>query len=559
MKKPQLSELTLREKIGQCLCVPQFDILNKTEVDRNMARPLDERDKLVEEQQYGCVWCHGGQKLEAIDMSVINWGDRMPSREYRAWVKRVDSKLKIPALRSADLELGGAGETFSDLSSICAPLNIGATDSEELAYKAGEALGKEMLCAGLNWRWGPPADIGNRFNAGGTYMRTISQEPEKIIRLTNAYVQGMQSTGVAATMKHFPGGNRNEHRDSHFTPTMLDSTMEEWWEEQGKVFQGIIDGGVWSVMTSHKAFPACDDTKIDGKPISSTISKKVMTGLLKEKMGFKGVLITDGITMAALAAFYPHEKLIVEIMKAGNDMILGCEPYDGEILEKAVLSGELPESRIDDACQRILDMKEKMGLFDDNYSVDVYEAEDIVPITKAINTEISQKSLTLVCDKNDMLPLDKNKIKNVMIIMSAHTDIEKPLEVLKSELEARGMNVKMQRRLSSFNEIKQISDTNDLIIYAGYIKTHTPKGGMVFFGDECETFHFAFSHGKEKSIGVSFGYPYIHYDYMGNCDTFINAYSLSPDIMKAFAEAIFGEIPIVGKSPVKLKPSYDRW
>ena len=123
----------------------------------------------------------------------------------------------------------------------------------------------------------------------------------------------------------------------------------------------------------------------------------------------------------------------------------------------------------------------------------------------------------------------------------------------------RGMKAKIQRRLTSFAEIEKIANENDLIIYAGYLAMHRPKGGLFFFGEECETFHFAFSHGKEKSIGVSFGYPYIHYDFMGSCSTFINAYNKAPDMMTAFVEAIFGEIPIVGKSPVPLDPGRVVW
>ena len=558
MKKIKLSDLTLREKIAQCLCIPQFDLNNKTEVDRGELRTEEERDRLVADEQYGVVWCHGGQRFNALDMAELNWGIKITSKEYKDWVKSIEKNMKIPSLRTLDAEGSGAGGSFSDLTKLCPSIVIGATDDEKYAYELGKAVGKEFKCAGLNWKWGPVVDIANRFTA--SVMRGFGQDPDKIIRFANAQIRGMQSEGVAATAKHFPGGDRFEYRDSHFTPTILSSTMEEWWEEQGKVFKGVIDGGVYTVMTSHKAFPACDDTMINGQYIPTTLSKKVTTDLLKGELGFKGVVITDCINMGGLVSMYPHDELIVEIMKAGNDVILSCGIHDAEILEKAVLDGRLEESRIDDACQRVLDLKEKLGLFDDDYSVDSYEAEDVVAYHTKINYEVAQKAITLVRDDNKMLPLDKDKIKNVLIIVSSHAKaFINDIEELKKELEKRGMEVKVQRRLTSFAELKKIDQENDLIIYAGQISMHNPKGGVAFFGEECETFHFAFSSGKEKSIGVSFGYPYIHYDFMGNCKTFINAYNRSPEIMKAFVECIFGEIPITGKSPVPLEPSRRVW
>ena len=126
--------------------------------------------------------------------------------------------------------------------------------------------------------------------------------------------------------------------------------------------------------------------------------------------------------------------------------------------------------------------------------------------------------------------------------------------VLKKHLEDRGLEVTLKRRLKHELEIKEISDNSDLIIYAAFVNGHMPKGGAMFFNEECETFFHAFTHGKEKTIGISCGSPYLEHDIMENANTFVNLYGTSPDLMQAFVEGIFGEIPFVGKSPVKLKP-----
>ena len=125
---------------------------------------------------------------------------------------------------------------------------------------------------------------------------------------------------------------------------------------------------------------------------------------------------------------------------------------------------------------------------------------------------------------------------------------------MKQALEARGIEVYMQRRLKNARELKKIADDSDLIIYAAFVGMHCPKGYFRLFGEECQTFYYAFNHGKEKSVGVSFGYPYIHYDNMEGADAFINANSLEKDSQIAFVEALFGEIGLEGKSPVLLEP-----
>ena len=336
---------------------------------------------------------------------------------------------------------------------------------------------------------------------------------------------------------------------------MNTATMEDWWSEQGQVFQRVIDSGVYSVMISHTAFPAADDTKINGKYIPSTLSKKIITDLLKEKMGFKGVVVTDGITMAGLYSLLPYEELIVGLINAGNDVILGAKLPSGDILEKAVLDGRIPMSRIDDACQRVLDMKEKLGLFEEGHNDLPYKAEDIVPQTRKISAEIARRSMTLVRDRNNLLPVDKSKIKKVSVIVSSHREtFIDSLKHMKAAFEERGIEVYMQRRLKSTPELEKIAKDSDLIIYAAYVGPHCPKGGLRLYGEECETFYHAFNYGKERSIGVSFGYPYIHYDIMENADAFINAYGASADAQRAFVEAILGEIELSGKSPVLLQP-----
>lgn len=448
---------------------------------------------------------------------------------------------------------------FPDLTTVCGPMAVCAANDEELAFELGAAVARELRFAGVTWRWAPVVDISSRFSPGLGRMFS-NDDADKQIRFGSAIARGMQSEGVAATAKHFPGEDEIEYRDSHFTRTVNNSTYEQWMDKQGKIFQGMIDNGVYAIMTTHKAFPAVDDTMINGQYIPTTTSRKIVTELLKKKMGFKGVVITDGIVMAGLYSLYSYEDLIINIVNAGNDVILGVKPCTGEIIEKAVLDGRISEERINDACQRVLDMKEKLGMFEDGYCQMKYRAEDVTPRTKEISDKISRKAITLLYDKKNLIPLDKEKIKRVTIVCSAHVDYfyENLVEYMKPEFEKRGAEVKVQRRIKSFDEMDKIAAESDLIIYAAYIRQHQPMGMPSLYGEECNTYLYAFSAGKEKSIGLSMGYPYLHYDIMGNADTFINTYGYDRSMMTAFVEGIYGEIPFRGVSPVRLTPSPDR-
>lgn len=560
MKKPLLSEMTLREKIAQTMCVYQYNLNQKVEVDECITRTPQERDEIMENGQYGCMWCCGRQKLKEPEMNEYNYGTYNPdSREYREWVQQIDRKLKWHILRATDAEAYGAGSLFSDASTVCGGLSVGATDSEELSFQLGAAIARELRAGGVNWRWAPVVDMPGRFAAG--IMRPFNPDDvDRLVKLSVAHIRGMQSENVAGTAKHFPGPDKTEYRDSHFTPTVNSSTMEEWWELQGKAFQGVIDGGVYSVMIGHSAFPAADNTCIDGKYLPATLSKKIITDLLKGTMGFRGVVVTDAVGMAALKSFYPREELYVELLKAGNDVLLGVENDSVDIVEKAALEGRISEERINDACQRVLDMKEKLGMFEDDYIIgDAHFADYYSPATKEINKQIAEKSITLVRDVTHAIPYDSKKIKTVTIVVSTHNEaFMNEAELLRQAFERRGAEVNIKRRLEKQWELDE-AVKSDLIIYAAYIAMHNPKGALSFFGQECSTFSFAFSKGKEKSIGISFGYPYIHYDFMGNANTFINAYGISPDIIEACVAGIYGEIPIVGKSPVKLNPDKRVW
>lgn len=151
-----------------------------------------------------------------------------------------------------------------------------------------------------------------------------------------------------------------------------------------------------------------------------------------------------------------------------------------------------------------------------------------------------------------MLPLNKENIKKVTIVCSSHfSETRNEIEVMKQEFEKRGAEVQI---IEELNDLETIANENDLIIYAVYIAPHRPMGMPSLYGKKIETYFRAFTFGKEKSIGVSMGYPYVHFDFMGGADTFLNIYSTNPEALIAFVKAIYGEITPTTKSPIDIEP-----
>ena len=547
VNRPDMAKMTLREKIAQTLIVRQSDLFMHADTGYSTLRDPEEAFRFMRENQYGGIWSHGNMDVNQM-CTDLNSHFQFTSESYVEWVKKLEAEAKIPLICANDLN----GPTaIKDISAPMSGLSVGAADDVTLSYRLGRLQARERKCYGSDWTWAPMVDLVNPFTGG--IVRPFSGLQENLIEHASAYIRGMQSENMAACAKHFPGTDPKENRDSHVVTTYMRMDYETWKENQGAVFQALIDAGVYTVMTGAKAWPAVDDTKVDGRYVPASLSHKIVTGLLKEKMGFAGGAITDDVTMGGYTSFYPREKLYVELIKAGHDALLGVAVDAVDILEAAVLRGELSEERIDDACRRMLDLKEKLGLFDSDHVRGRNKVADIRPLTEAVSKDIARKSLTLLRDKMQLLPVSQEKVKKVCVIVYTMTEgIMNKLNPLKEAFEARGAEVTLRRSLTSWKELQEIADSYDLILYLGYLGFHNPKGGPSFYGDEFWSLRYAFTSGLEKTVAASIGYPYIHYFFMDDAPAFINCYKETPQIQEALVEAIYGEIPFRGISPVEL-------
>ena len=532
---PDISELSLRERIGQTALMQMSWFMNKEDLA-----------DFLRENPIGNVWHNGNYNMNTTNLSMVVGAVARDSEYYRKWALSLYDIMKVPPFIGMDLVTPGFATNARD---IVGASTAGATDSEELAYLYGKIHARAARAVGANYSWSTVVDMPSRFCAS-SLMRSISDKPERLCPMAAAMLRGVSEQGVASTAKHFPGLDDKEYRDGHISPVTLGMSVEEWREKPGAVFKAMIDAGADSIMVAHIAFPAADDRRYGAAYVPATLSYNVVTRLLKEELGFKGVAITDSVDMAALAAIYPDEEdLYVALLNAGNDIILNVKRYDYvDIIERAVLDGRISEERINDACERILRVKRR--IFAGEHEPLIYD--EILPEIEEANRLLCERAITLECDLDGILPLDERKIKRVAIISSTHRDYAfEALHYMKEALEARGMSVHMQRRLGSIAEIERIAEENDLIIYTGYLAPHAPMGASSFYDEECETFFYAFMRGAEKSIGLSFGSVYMYYDFYANARAFAHAYNLSREAQEAFVKAIFGEIPFSGVVPYK--------
>lgn len=542
--KFKVSDLTLREKIGQTGIVQSPTLINM-ESEGKM-------DAYLKNNPIG-VWHTCNAAMTAANLEYLSCDEPQVSEFYREWTKRYKKYHKVTPFIALDPP---STAYASDLPNLPPPAHIGSANRDDYAYKRGEYLALAARSLGANWIWGSEVDMASRFSASSA-CRTVSSELDTLVRLTAQTVHGGQDNGVVMTAKHFPGADKKEYRDSHFCATQINDSVEKWREGQAKAFKGMIDEGVLSVMISHKAFPAADGKKYGNIYCPSTISRNVITGLLKEELGFEGVVVSDAVDMGALKTiFADKEDLYAALLNAGIDVVLGVSDLGYiDAVESAVKKGKIPMERIDDACERILKVKEKMGFFEEQEEIAMTKElkKDIGDFCK----DVAENSLCLQCDNQKLLPLDSEKIKSVAILCFSHTDyFSESLKSMKSDFENRGIKVRLQRRIESYEQMQEIADENDLIIYAAFVAPHAPMGGAGLFCEECRALFYAHTAGREKSLGVSMYSPYVYYDYFVNMDTYIHTFSRSKEAQTAFVKAIFGEIPFNGVYPYE-KPWED--
>lgn len=356
----------------------------------------------------------------------------------------------VPLLLSIDQEHGavariGKPATLLPGAMALGALALGEDGSTADARRAARIAGAELAAMGIRHNYAPVADVNVDPANPVIGVRSFGSDPHAVAALVSAQVRGYQGAGVAATVKHFPG-HGDTGTDSHVGLPLMTHTRARWEELDEPPFRAAVAAGVDAVMTAHIVFPALDPS---GDP--ATLSRPIVTGILRERLGFQGVVVTDALDMAGVRQKYGDDRVPVLALKAGCDQLLN--PPDLGLAHRSVLaaleSGELTRARIEESVLRILELKARRGLFD---TVRVAAAAEAVaaavdstvgiPAHLAAADEIAARTTTLLANPVKLLPLDATARPLLLVTgtdpVSPTGTTGPPTSVLARELSALG-------------------------------------------------------------------------------------------------------------------------
>jgi len=399
--------MALEEKVGQLFVTYVYgetaDTQAPADVAANQARyGVDNAAELIDKYKLGGViyfaWSNNVNNPEQI--ARLSNGVQEASLSQPAGT---------PALIATDQE---GGVVFRvPATELPGNMALGAGRSNEDARTAAVIGGAELKAVGVNWNFAPVADVNVNPANPVIGVRSFSEDPQLTADLTAAQVRGYQGEDVAATAKHFPG-HGDTGVDSHYGLPIINHSREEWEQIDKPPFQAAIDEGIKSIMTAHIVVPSLDPS---GDP--ATLSKPIMTGILRQEMGYDGVVITDSLGMAGVREKYGDDRVPVLALKAGVDMLLMPPNLNlayNSVLD-AVRNGELSEKRINTSVERILRLKWDLGLVEDPY-VDVSAVGDVVRAPEHLQAAQSLTDRTTTLVKNDgTLPLVPGTGKSVFV------------------------------------------------------------------------------------------------------------------------------------------------
>ena len=325
----------------------------------------------------------------------------------------------VAPLISADLE--GSRMSLPFGTAVPNPLGLAAVDDVAATETVATIMAREAHAVGLNWSFTPVIDINAAFRSAIVGTRSYGSEVDRIERHALTQIAAFQANGVAATVKHWPGEGYDE-RDQHLVTTVNPLTLAEWDKTYGRLYRATIDAGVMAVMSAHIAFPAFVrelDPQAGAEAFRpASLSAVLNQTLLRERLGFNGLIVSDATPMAGLGDWGPRDVTLPEVVANGCDVILFSDDPDGDLrlLVSAVADGRLTQERVDEAVTRILALKAAMGLHKAPVP-DLAAARAVIddPQSRAAVEAITQRVPTLVKDLQNLLPLNPRKHKRVLV------------------------------------------------------------------------------------------------------------------------------------------------
>lgn len=529
-----LHEMTLEEKIGQLFCPIGYST-DRGYLEHELLR-----------------WHIGG----------LFFRDGM-SEEMRETFEYAQNHSKIPLLIPSNLEAGGDGAAI-DGTPYGKQMQVAAAGDKKYAYRLGKIACSEGATLGINWAFAPVVDIDMNYHNPITNVRTYGSNVDTVIDYAKEYIKAAKECGVATSIKHFPGDGVDE-RDQHLLTSVNSLSIEDWDETFGRVYQELIEAGTLTVMAGHIAMPAYQkyfDKEEKKQVIPATLSKALLQKLLREKLGFNGLIISDATPMVGFTAAMDRRTAVPLAIESGCDMFLFNKDLaeDYQFMMEGYQKGILSEERLHDANRRILALKAALRLHEKkkkNRLVPPVSGLELLRCEEHVawSRELADQAITLVKNVKEVLPISPKRTPRVLLEMMGHfPSNERVLKKVQEQLENYGFQVFVYEKENfekGVDNVTTFREKYDLVIYIGNVEnasnqTTNRLNWYTFWGQGNNVPWFA---NEVPVIFASVANPYHLLD-VPMIETYINCYSNHDFVLEALVEKLVGESTFKGISPV---------
>jgi beta-glucosidase-like glycosyl hydrolase len=550
-----LAKMSLEEKVGQLLMVFFPDI----------SAP-DCHKKIVDEvlkYNLGGVF-HSSLAKE----SLVSFSDY------------VQKAANVPVLIAGDYECGPGWVVDGGLR-VPRPMTRGNAGNTELEYNIGKLIAEQGRAIGASVTFSPVIDLNTDRMNPDVNIRAYGEDVDTVCKLAVPYIKGIQENGMLACVKHFPGNGATD-MDQHICTAIINCSREEMYENFLESYRRVFtEADPAFVMVAHLEVPslATEINPKNGRIVPSSVSKEIVTDILKKELGFKGVAISDALNMGGITTHYSRQEVAVKSILAGIDMLLVFNAADFNLEYDAILSaakeGIIPIERIDDAVANILNAKIKAGLnktgglpFEKN------KVEELFTPGKydQLSIEAISRGITVLRNKDNILPIKDIKGKKVIVLSTFNPDEEtltiqgQQLIVMRDKtpelLRQRGAevlecNIPLHMTIGDIYEIIGKAREVDYVFFNFFIAPSWGIGTLIPNKSSLRFFMFGLLNIDTPTIITAFGDPYVMY-YCPNAKVYMCTYDETLPAQQAAVKAWLGEEKVTGRTPVRLKGIFER-
>jgi beta-glucosidase-like glycosyl hydrolase/CubicO group peptidase (beta-lactamase class C family) len=432
---------------------------------------------------------------------------------------------------------------------------IGATGRVEDAMEAGRITGIEARAVGIQVAFSPDVDVNNNPSNPVINVRSFGEDPQAVSRMAAAFVTGVQRAGAAATAKHFPGHGDTD-TDSHLGLPVIQVARARMDSVELQPFGAAIRAGTAAIMTAHIALP-----RAYGDSTPATLSPRILQGLLRDTLGFRGLTFTDAMTMDALSKRYGMQESVVRAVEAGNDVLLMPVDVTGAIdaVVSAVTSGRIAPARIDASVRRILSLKLRTGaIANPIVSLDALRDSVATPAHWAIANDIAQRAITLIQDSASLIPV-ATSASVLLLTYAPDAEIAAGVpfvaEMRAQDRKVRSIRLSPHANPAELDSLATIASLMDRVVVYSYTRTLEGDGRLAIPAQIATFVSRLASTGK--LVVVAGGNPY-QLRQVPQASTYMVTYGRGDALERAAARAVFGAAPIAGRVPVSLPGFFAR-